>query len=345
MPSFEEDEHGNLKKINHVPFVDEQEMHDWLAEHPDAIQEDMFIVGSKLHFQSGKETDLLGIDKFNRVVIIEIKQKAEEPRKVIAQIIDYAARAREELNTDELNRLAKKYGTLGGFSSLRKKFENEFQHEFDDVNDEQKLYIVAEKIHEDTKRMADYLRGYKLEINCIELTKKERGDGKFQYDAIPIVGGKMPSSSHKSEYAPEKNYDWNFYLEFKGWEEKTVVELKRICDYISKYSKERGWKLYFEFNQSHVIFRRSPPELKEKFGDRRVIDLKSHYGNPDDKVRISFNRLKDKDEKPVGKFDYKYNTSINRWYFDIERDGKLDLSPHSDFEKVLLQAYNATAER
>ena len=38
MPSFEEDEHGKLRKINHVPFVDEQEMHDWLAEHPDAIQ-------------------------------------------------------------------------------------------------------------------------------------------------------------------------------------------------------------------------------------------------------------------------------------------------------------------
>ena len=52
MPSFEEDEHGKLRKINHVPFVDEQEMHDWLEKHPDAIQEDMFIVGSKLHFAS-----------------------------------------------------------------------------------------------------------------------------------------------------------------------------------------------------------------------------------------------------------------------------------------------------
>ena len=146
MPSFEEDEHGKLRKINHVPFVDEQEMHDWLEKHPDAIQEDMFIVGSKLHFGSGKETDLLGIDMLNRVVIIEIKQKSEESRKVVAQIIDYAARAREELNTDVLNKLAKKYGTLGGYSSLRKKFEKEFQHEFDDLAEEQKLYIVAEKI-------------------------------------------------------------------------------------------------------------------------------------------------------------------------------------------------------
>ena len=45
-----------------------------------------------------------------------------------------------------LTRLAKKHGTLGGFSSLRKKFENEFQHEFEDLAEEQKLYIVAEKI-------------------------------------------------------------------------------------------------------------------------------------------------------------------------------------------------------
>ena len=36
---------------------------------------------------------------------------------------------------------------------------------------------------------------------------------------------------------------------------------------------------------------------------------------------------------------------MERWYFDIERDGKLDLTSHSDFEKVLVQAYNAATER
>ena len=36
---------------------------------------------------------------------------------------------------------------------------------------------------------------------------------------------------------------------------------------------------------------------------------------------------------------------MERWYFDVERDGKLDLSSHSDFEKVLEQAYDATTER
>ena len=55
--------------------------------------------------------------------------------------------------------------------------------------------------------------------------------------------------------------------------------------------------------------------------------------------------LRDKNEKPVGKFDYKYDKSNNRWYFDIERDGRLDLSSNSDFEKVLEQSYNASTER
>ena len=128
-----------------------------------------------------------------------------------------------------------------------------------------------------------------------------------------------------------------------GGEPLLYRDLNQALNIISKYSEERGWKLQLEFNQNSVIFRRSPRELKEKFGDRRVIDLKSHYGNPDDKVRISFNWLKDRDKKPYGKFDFKYGET--RWYFEIERDGKLDLSSHSDFEKVLVRAYNATTER
>ena len=41
----------------------------------------------------------------------------------------------------------------------------------------------------------------------------------------------------------------------------------------------------------------------------------------------------------------KYDKPNNRWYFDIERDGRLDLFRDSDFEKVLEQSYNASTER
>jgi len=340
LPSYEEDEDGKLERIDHLPFEDEQEMHDWLEKHPNTIQEDMFIVGSKLHYESGKETDLLGIDKDNHIVIIEIKQKSEKPRSVVAQIIDYAARAHAELGTDELNKMAKRYGTLGEFSSLRKKFEKEFGHEFDDVSDEQKLYIVSEKIHDDTKRMAKYLREYQIDLNCIELRKQAKVNGKTRYQVEPIIGGKMSASSHKLDHAAEKNYDWSYYSNYKDWDDKVIEQMRRIHDKAFQYSQERGWQMQPEFNMTGIVFRRAPRGVK--FGDRRILELKQIWPK---KLRVSFNWLKDPDKKPDANFDWEYDKSFTRWYFQIDPQPELDLSSNSDFEKILVQAYNATTER
>ena len=181
-----------------------------------------------------------------------------------------------------------------------------------------------------------------MEIYVLKLVRLADGHVSQEF----LVGKERAKiRSAKPRQLVHSNIDWSYYTMYGTWEEKTVEEIQRICNCISKYSDERGWKMQLEFNQSSVIFRRSPRELKEKFGDKRIIVLKSYWSKPDDKVRMYFNCLRDKDEKPVGKFDYKYDKPNNRWYFDIERDGKLDLSPHSDFEKVLVQAYNATTER
>ena len=230
-----------------------------------------------------------------------------------------------------------------GFSTLWKKFESVFGFEPEALNESQKLYIIAPEIDKQTIKVAEYLELQSLDINCLKVERHVDGTEET-VNVTFVVGGERAKIRSDKPHRPEHpNLDWNYYTMYGHWEEKTTEEIKRICDSISKYSDERGWKMQLEFNQGHVIFRRSPRELKEKFGDRRVIDLKSHYGNPDDKVRISFNWLRDKDEKPVGSFDYKYEKQHNRWYFDIERDGKLDLDKHSEFEKVLQQAYNATA--
>ena len=125
------------------------------------------------------------------------------------------------------------------------------------------------------------------------------------------------------------------------WEEKITKEIQRICEYISKYSDSRGWKMQLEFNQSTVVFVRSRSELKEKFGDRRVIVFKKEG----EKIRISFNWLRYEDKKPDAGFTFQYDKSNSRWFFISEADGKLDLSSNSDFEKILVQAYNATTER
>ena len=325
----------------------EKPLEEFLEENPALIQKDMFIIGRQVTTADGKYIDLLGIDKSCSVIIIELKKDDKNQREVIAQILQYAEWIHRDVDSDELNQIAKKYFKKyrpnEEFTTLRKKFESTFGFEPESLNESQKLYIIAPEIDNQTIKVAEYLEIQSLDINCLKVERHVDGTGET-VNVTFVVGGKRAKiRSEKPRQLVHSNIDWSYYTMYGHWEEKTVEELQRICDYISKYSEERGWKLQLEFNQNSVIFRRSPRELKEKFGDRRVIDLKSHYGNPDDKVRISFNWLKDRDKKPDGKFDFKYGET--RWYFEIERDGKLDLSSHSDFEKVLVQAYNATTER
>ena len=325
----------------------EKPLEEFLEENPIVIQKDMFIIGRQVATADGKYIDLLGIDKSCSVIIIELKKDDKNQREVIAQILQYAEWIHNDVDSDELNQITKKYFKKykpnEEFTTLRKKFESTFGFEPESLNESQKLYIIAPKIDEQTIKVAEYLELQSLDINCLKVERHVDGT-EMTVNVTFVVGGQRTKTRSDKPHQPvHPNYDWDYYTMYGHWEEKTVEELQRICDYISKYSEERGWKLQLEFNQNSVIFRRSPRELKEKFGDRRVIDLKSLYGNPDDKVRISFNWLKDRDKKPDGKFDFKYGET--RWYFDIERDGKLDLSSHSDFEKVLVQAYNATTER
>ena len=336
------------KPVEIEPVIgSEKPLEEFLEENPTLIQKDMFIIGRQVTTADGKYIDLLGIDKSCSVIIIELKKDDKNQREVIAQILQYAEWIHsKEVDSDELNQIAKryfrKYKPNEEFASLRKKFESEFGFEPEALNESQKLYILAPEIDEQTIKVAKYLETQGMEIYCLKLVRLADGHVSVDY----LVGKERAKIRSDKPHRPEHpNLDWNYYTMYGHWEEKTTEEIKRICEYVSKYSEERGWKMQVEFNQSCVVFPRSPRELKEKFGDRRVIDLKSYYQNPDDKVRISFNWLRDKDEKPVGSFDYKYDKQHNRWYFDIERDGKLDLTPHSDFEKVLVQAYNATTER
>ena len=348
MTIFKIKEGGNPVEIEPV-IGREKPLEEFLEKNPTLIQKDMFIIGRQVTTVDQKYIDLLGIDKYGSVIIIELKKDDQNQREVIAQILQYAEWICRDVDSDELNQIAKKYFKNyrpdEEFTTLRKKFESTFGFEHESLNESQKLYIIAPKIDEQTIKVAEYLELQSLDINCLKVERHVDGTEET-VNVTFVVGGERAKIRSDKLHRPEHpNFDWNYYTMYGHWEEKTTEEIKRICDSVSKYSDERGWKMQLEFNQGHVIFRRSPRELKEKFGDRRVIDLKSHYGNPDDKVRISFNWLRDKDEKPVGSFDYKYEKQHNRWYFDIERDGKLDLSSHSDFEKVLVQAYNATTER
>ena len=326
---------GKIQSFEHEPFTGEAAMHNLLKEHPTIIDKDMFIVGSEVPTKDGKSIDLLGIDKKGNIVIIEIKQKSAEPRKVIAQIIDYAEWVREDVGIDELNKIGQEKGTIDGHRSITAKFEKEFNQSLDVTIKEPRLYIVSEEIHSDTKRMAEFLRSYDLDLSCIELVKEISNKEKTT-SVIPryVVG---PDPQKRSVTPQQKtDYDWTWYSNSIGWDKKAIEKIKEIVDLANAHSKDSGWKMFHEFFRMHISFRRDVKGVKR--GDHIVLDVK--YLSWEQKIRLSFNWLYKKDEKPKYlNFDFKYEKSNKRWYFEINPDHALN---QNEFKKLLDEAHKGT---
>ena len=326
---------GKIQSFEHEPFTGEVAMHNLLKEHPTIIDKDMFIVGSEVPTKDGKSIDLLGVDKKGNIVIIEIKQKSAEPRKVIAQIIDYAEWVQgSNVGIDELNKIGKEKETTDGNRSITAKFEKEFNQPLDGTTEEPRLYIVSEKINDDTKRMAKFLRSYGLDLSCIELVK-EHSTNENTVSVIPnYVVGHPPQEVDDTDGT--NRYDWTWYSNSIGWDKKAIEKIKEIVDLANAHSKDSGWKMFHEFFRMHISFRRDVKGVKR--GDHIVLDVK--YLSWEQKIRLSFNWLYKKDEKPKYlNFDFKYEKSNRRWYFEINPDHALN---QNEFKKLLDQAHKGT---
>jgi len=106
----------------------------------------------KLELILAKKIDLLGLDKNGNVIVIELK-KQQTPRDVVSQILEYGVWAQDQ-TMESLNKIAKEHGKLGKFSSLWEKFEVE-TGTVPSFNENQRWYIVAEKIDDVTKKSSN----------------------------------------------------------------------------------------------------------------------------------------------------------------------------------------------
>ena len=106
-------------------------------------------------------------------------------REVISQALDYAVWA-QNAGYDELNSIAKKrhleeYGDLYGL------FQSKFNSIPEPWNENQKIYIVAERIDKKTMEIASYLSRREVDIKCVELNFYENS-GKEIVNVDFVVG-------------------------------------------------------------------------------------------------------------------------------------------------------------
>lgn len=313
-------EKETLIEYSKTPVSTEYEIHDFIERHPEVLEKNMFVIGREVPTGDGNFIDLLGLSNNGDTIIIEVK-KDQTPRKVIAQILEYAEWVSNSIGSDELNKIAKRKH-LTDYPSLWKKFESEF-NEIPDFNEHQRLYIVAEKIDPLTEKLARYLKKNGLDIRCVEINFYEK-DGERFCDTKMVVGKEKAVLSEISDYE-SVNYDWTYYSQRRGWDDDAIAVMKKFADDIIKFGKEERWDLDIKFNRRYCAI-----QTRTKYN---IVALKYRNGM----VRIELPALRNKVEPPNSELNWKWSESQSFWIGNFSHN---ELPSINEFKDVLRKSYS-----
>ena len=317
-------ENNELVEYVQTPVSTEFEIHDFIEKHPTILGESIFIIGREVRTVDGNFIDLLGLNKFGDTIIIEIK-KDQTPRKVIAQVLEYAEWISNSTGSDELNKIAK-IKHIGNFPSLWKKFESEFG-EIPDFNEHQQLFIVAEKIDPITEKLARYLRKNGIDIFCMELNFYEKEGHRFCNTKM-IVGKERAIIPYTSDNQDTK-YDWKYYSERRGWSEESISKMKEFVEEITKLGQSQNWKLDFKFNQRYFAIQTKSVH--------NICVLKERNGL----IRIELPAFRKKEQPPESELNWYWSESQSFWEANFL---PADMPKVKDLENILKKAYNFRSE-
>jgi len=313
-------EEGKLIEYTKTPVSTEFEIHDFIEKHPKILGKNIFIIGREVRTVDGNFIDLLGLNHNGDTIIIEIK-KDQTPRKVIAQILEYAEWVSNTTGSDELNKIAK-IKHLNDFPSLWKKYESEFG-EIPDFNEHQQLFIVAEKIDPITEKLARYLRKNGIDIFCVELNFYEKDGHRFCN--TKMIVGKEKAIIPDSLDDKDVNYDWKYYSERRGWSDEGITKMKELVKGIFELGNKESWEIDLKFNQRYCA-------IQTKNG-HNIFVLKERNGL----IRIELPAFRKKDESPQSSLNWKWSESQSFW------EGNFSLSEIptiNDIQEILKNAYN-----
>jgi len=248
-------ENGNLVEYQKISVEKEIDIEEFIETHPKILDNDFFIIGRQVPTTTKTRVDLMGLDKEGNVIIIEIK-KGQSPREVVSQIIEYGVWA-EGIQYEDLNEIAKEKH-LPNFPDLYKKYEQEFKTIPEPFNENQRLYIVAEKIDEKIEDMCRYLRVRGIDIKCVELNFFEKG-GQRLVNTNVVVGTEETIYQDLTDEVQSSQITWDDKLNAATKENR-----ERVLDFISKV-EEKFNGIGKPNNRWFFIYTREPCERKNLF--------------------------------------------------------------------------------
>ena len=140
----------------------EKDIEHWIDDRPEIVlpNEKVLVIGQSM-------ADVLAIDEFGRLVIVEVKRNRTS-RDTVAQLLGYAARM-HDTNYNELNAIAKRYSKWPGgeLEEIFADFTDGARIPRDQLGREHRIIIVAPYSDTDLKNIVSWLRHYGLPVDFV----------------------------------------------------------------------------------------------------------------------------------------------------------------------------------
>jgi len=162
-----------LKKLEQTTFHNEKlkeryDIQEWIEKNPEIIEEDLLIIGKEVVLPSDIRLDLLAIDKRSNLVILELKRDSSG-KNVDWQAIKYASYCSNFANSEIFRQYAEYLGSTE--DEAETKIEEFIEGDsFEDLNEKQRIILVAKEFHSDVVSSVLWLRDYGIDISCVKLT-------------------------------------------------------------------------------------------------------------------------------------------------------------------------------
>ncbi|WP_135304864.1 PDDEXK family nuclease [Haloarcula amylovorans] len=179
----------------------EAKLEEWLNAAPEAILDESLLLFARQPSLSTGIPDLVGLDQYGNIVVVEIKcgesgSESASEGSIISQPQLYA-QALDQYDYNEFNDIYTEYrsgswavqNAVADNESLLSAFNEFFDVDQDpwELNQSQRLVIVAESITQQTRDSTRWLRDRGLNIQCVEVQRFQFPSGATGFGAVTIV--------------------------------------------------------------------------------------------------------------------------------------------------------------
>ncbi|MEO7658468.1 MAG: hypothetical protein ABIV48_02540 [Pyrinomonadaceae bacterium] len=210
------------ERVNSSVIDSEKMLEDALTKDLSILSPQLMLVGRQVATSYGKFIDMLAMDVFGNLSIIELK-KDRTSREVVAQLIDYASWVRSLSREDIAAIYAEKNG---------KKLEEGFDDAFgpslpEEINQNHELIVVASELDPSTERIIKYLTdNFGVPINAVffRFFRDEERDYLTRTWLIAPEEAERIASKSKVKKGSEAWNGRDFYVslgegEYRNWDD------------------------------------------------------------------------------------------------------------------------------